>query len=70
MIHYHFLFQTVNEFVEETIRRMLPGEFAERQKMYEEEMTELIGASRDGTNTIPGNLAFHNFHKKSIPLYN
>ena len=49
-----FFVQTVNEFIEETIRRMLPGEFSERQKIYEEEMTELIGATKDGKNNIPG----------------
>ena len=45
----------MNEFVEETIRRMLPNEFLERQKAYEEEMAEVIGASKDGKATIPGN---------------
>ena len=65
--HYYLFFklsyltfvQSVNEFIEETIRRMLPGEFTERQKVYEEEMADMIGASDDGKNTIPGNTAIN-----------
>jgi len=60
---------TVNEFVEETIRRMLPGEYAERQKMYEEEMTELIGASKDGKNTIPVFVCTMSFPNIPCPLH-
>lgn len=60
---------TVNEFVEETIHRMLPGEFSERQKIYEEEMTEIIGASTDGRTTIPVFVCTMSFPNIPCPLH-
>merc|ERR1719445_2901256 len=40
LAYHHSVKMATNEFVEETIRRMLPVEFAERQKMFEDEMVE------------------------------
>jgi len=60
---------TVNDFVEETIRRMLPGEFCERQKIYEEEMTEIIGATKDGRTTIPVFVCTMSFPNIPCPLH-
>lgn len=42
-----------NEFVAETIRRIFPNEYSERQKAQEEEMNDLIKASQDGRHHIP-----------------
>jgi len=66
---HHRANMTVNEFIEETIRRMLPGEFSERQKIYEEEMTELIGATKDGKNNIPVFVCTMSFPNIPCPLH-
>jgi len=66
---HHRADMSVNEFVEETIRRMLPGEFAERQKIYEEEMTELIGSTMDGKNNIPVFVCTMSFPNIPCPLH-
>ena len=34
--------------MDETIRRMLPKEYLERQRLYEEEIADLGGARKDG----------------------
>jgi len=60
---------TTNEFIEETIRRMLPTEFAERQGLHEEEMTELIGASTDGRTTVPVFVCTMSFPNIPCPLH-
>jgi len=60
---------TTSEFIEETMRRMLPAEFAERQRLYEEEMTELIGASTDGRTTIPVFVCTMSFPNIPCPLH-
>merc|ERR1712088_20191 len=41
----------VNEFLERSVRRLLPNEFAERKKMFEDEMIDIAGgrAMEDGT---------------------
>ena len=50
----------VNEFVERSIRRLLPAEHADRQKISEEEMSEIAGRPQlDGRVTIPGNSCLH-----------
>jgi len=58
-----------NEFIEETIRRMLPAEFAERQRQDEEEMTELTGANNDGRFTIPVFVCTMSFPNIPCPLH-
>ena len=35
----------VNEFLERSIRRLLPNEFAERKKTFEDEMSDIAGGS-------------------------
>ena len=35
----------VNEFLERSIRRLLPTEFAERKKTFEDEMSDIAGGS-------------------------
>ena len=44
----------VNEFLERSIRRLLPNEFAERKKMFEDEMIDIAGGSamEDGTGRV------------------
>jgi len=66
---HHRANMSVNEFIEETIRRMLPGEFTERQKVYEEEMADMIGASDDGKNTIPVFVCTMSFPNIPCPLH-
>lgn len=41
--HDDFLLQGVTEFVEATVKRMLPGDYCQRQKTHEDEMNELLG---------------------------
>ena len=36
---------SVNEFLERSIRRLLPNEFAERKKTFEDEMSDIAGGS-------------------------
>jgi len=60
---------TTNEFVEETIRRMLPSDFSERQRQDEEEMTEMTGANNDGRITIPVFVCTMSFPNIPCPLH-
>ena len=50
---HHSARMAVNEFVEQSVRRMLPAEYADRQKVFEEEMTEMAGRPQDGKVTVP-----------------
>ena len=42
--------QGVTEFVEATVKRMLPGDYCQRQKIHEDEMNELLGKGAMYTN--------------------
>ena len=47
----NFLLQGVTEFVEATVKRMLPGDYCQRQKTHEDEMNELLGkGKKDSAN--------------------
>lgn len=59
----------VNEFIEETMKRMLPSEFAERKKGFEDEMTEIIGTSPEGSHTIPIFICTMSFPSVPCPLH-
>jgi len=65
----HSVKMGVNEFVEETIRRMLLTEYVERQKAFEEEMNDLIGSNTDGTNNIPVFVCTMSFPHIPCPLH-
>ena len=38
----------MNDFVDNTIRRMLPKEYIDRQRVYEEEVADLGSTRKDG----------------------
>ena len=57
--------QGVNEFVESTIKRMLPTDFLQRKKINEEEITEMIG---NGTQ-IPVFVCTMSFPNVTCPLH-
>merc|ERR1712088_498002 len=63
----------VNEFLERSIRRLLPNEFAERKKMFEDEMIDIAGGSamEDGTGrvTIPVFACSMSFPTIPCPLH-
>merc|ERR1711992_349366 len=63
----------VNEFLERSIRRLLPNEFAERKKMFEDEMIDIAGGSamEDGTGrvTIPVIVCTMSFPNIPCPLH-
>merc|ERR1711962_1574174 len=63
----------VNEFLERSIRRLLPNEFAERKKMFEDEMIDIAGGSamEDGTGrvTIPVFVCTMSFPNIPCPLH-
>jgi len=59
----------VNEFIEETMKRMLPSEFADRKKGFDDEMSEIIGTSPDGPNTIPVFVCTMSFPSVPCPLH-
>jgi len=70
LAYHHSVKMATNEFVEETIRRMLPVEFAERQKMFEDEMVELTGNPlQDGSLTIPIFVCTMSFPQIPCPLH-
>jgi len=58
-----------NEFIEETIKRMLPADFAERKKGLDDEMNEIIGANPDGVNNIPVFVCTMSFPSVPCPLH-
>jgi len=55
----------VNEFIESTIKRMLPGEYSARQKVHEDELAEQIG---NGTQ-IPVFVCTMSFPNVPCPLH-
>merc|ERR1711972_808456 len=63
----------VNGFLERSIRRLLPNEFAERKKMFEDEMIDIAGGSamEDGTGrvTIPVFVCTMSFPNIPCPLH-
>jgi len=56
----------VTEFVEATVKRMLPGEYCQRQKIHEDEMNELLGS---GDNQIPVFVCTMSFPAVVCPLH-
>jgi len=60
---------SVNEFLEQSIRRFLPAEFTERQKGYEEEMLDLVGTRVDGRVQIPVFVCTMSFPSIPCPLH-
>jgi len=59
----------VNEFVDQTIRRMLPREFLDRQHAFEDEMTDLNRARTDGKVEIPVFVCTMSFPNIPCPLH-
>jgi len=61
----------VNEFLERSIRRLLPTEFAERKKTFEDEMSDIAGgtAMEDGRVTIPVFVCTMSFPNIPCPLH-
>lgn len=60
----------VNDFVESSTRRILPVEFAERQKVFEEEMSDLAGRpQQDGRVSIPVFVCTMSFPHIPCPLH-
>jgi Lon protease-like protein len=59
----------VNDFVDHTIRRMLPKEFVDRQRLYEEEISDLGGARKDGRVEIPIFVCTMSFPSIPCPLH-
>merc|ERR1712032_1131956 len=61
----------VNEFLERSIRRLLPNEFAERKKTFEDEMSDIAGGSNmeDGRVTIPIFVCTMSFPNIPCPLH-
>ena len=66
--HVHFP-QRTNEFVDETIRRIFPSEYSERQRGQEEEMNDLIKASQDGRHHIPIFVCTASYPNMPCPLH-
>merc|ERR1712079_4979 len=62
---------SVNEFLERSIRRLLPNEFAERKKTFEDEMSDIAGGSamEDGRVTIPIFVCTMSFPNIPCPLH-
>jgi len=62
---------SVNEFLERSIRRLLPTEFAERKKTFEDEMSDIAGGSamEDGRETIPVFVCTMSFPNIPCPLH-
>merc|ERR1711936_986794 len=60
-----------NEFLERSIRRLLPTEFAERKKTFEDEMSDIAGGStmEDGQVTIPVFVCTMSFPNIPCPLH-
>lgn len=58
----------VTEFVEATIKRMLPGEYCQRQKQNEDEMNELLESGNDGSQ-IPVFVCTMSFPCVPCPLH-
>jgi len=58
-----------NEFVEETIRRIFPADYAERQRGQEEEMNDLTKASQDGKHHIPIFVCTVSYPNMPCPLH-
>merc|ERR1719242_2920662 len=58
-----------NEFVDETIRRIFPSEYSERQRGQEEEMNDLIKASQDGRHHIPIFVCTASYPNMPCPLH-
>merc|ERR1712176_304750 len=56
----------VTDFVEATLKRMLPGEYCQRQKIHEDEMNELLGS---GDNQIPVFVCTMSFPTVVCPLH-
>jgi len=61
----------VNEFLERSIRRLLPTEFADRKKTFEDEMSDIAGGSamEDGQVTIPVFVCTMSFPNIPCPLH-
>ena len=53
----------------ETIRRIFPNEYSERQKAQEEEMNDLIKASQDGRHHIPIFVCTVSYPNMPCPLH-
>ena len=49
-----------NEFLERSIRRLLPTEFAERKKTFEDEMSDIAGGSTMEDGQVRVRVRFHN----------
>lgn len=58
----------VTEFVEATVKRMLPGDYCQRQKTHEDEMNELLGSGNDGSQ-IPVFVCTMSFPAVPCPLH-
>jgi len=59
----------VNEFVDQTIRRMLPSEFLNRQRLFEDEMADLNQTRRDGKVEVPVFVCTTSFPHIPCPLH-
>jgi len=67
---HHSVRMAVNEFVDQTIRRMMPVEYADRQKLFEEEINDLTGRPlQDGRVTIPVFVCTMSFPHIPCPLH-
>lgn len=58
-----------NEFVDETIRRIFPSDYSERQRAQEEEMNDLIKASQEGKHHIPIFVCTVSYPNMPCPLH-
>ena len=56
----------VNEFLERSIRRLLPAEFADRKKTFEDEMSDIAGGSAMEDGQVRVAFRFHNLKIISI----
>lgn len=61
--------EKVNEFVEETFRRVLNADYIERQRIYEDEMSDLLSADDDGKTVIPVFVCTMSFPTVPCPLH-
>ena len=59
----------VNEFLERSIRRLLPVEFAERKKTFEDEMTDIAGGSNMEDGRVSVTFESHNLKIISIEYH-
>jgi len=61
---------TVNEFVEKAMRRLLPGEFSDRQKVHEKELQQLAGQTGEASSSqVPIFVCTMSFPNVPCPLH-